>query len=69
MQFMVRTVKCPPEDKQLAYSKHVEDVIKIKLKKVHLVGFVIQFIMIQVNIISDLVKFIFHKAAFTNSVL
>ena len=62
MQFTVRmnhgssrdgpcTVKLPPEDEQLAYSKHVEDVIRIKFIKVHLVGSIIQFIMMQVNII------------------
>ena len=38
------SVKLPPEDEQLAYSKHVEDVIRIKLNKVHIVGFVIRFI-------------------------
>ena len=36
----------------LPYSKHVEDVIRIKLKKVYLVGFIILSIMMQVNIIS-----------------
>ena len=35
----------PPEDEQLASSKHVVDVIRIKFKKVQLVGFIIQFIM------------------------
>jgi hypothetical protein len=29
----------------LPYSKHVEEVIRIKFKKVHLIGSIIQFIM------------------------
>ena len=39
-------VNLPAEDEYLAYSKHVEDVIGIKLKKVHFFGFIIQFIML-----------------------
>ena len=33
MQFKVCSVKVAPEDEKLAYSKHVEDVIRIKFKK------------------------------------
>ena len=34
----------PPDDKQLAYSKLVEVIVKNKTQKVHLVGSVTQFI-------------------------
>ena len=49
MQFMVCvTHSCglaaTTIEMELAYSKHVQDVIRIKLKKVHLVGFIMQFI-------------------------
>ena len=47
------TVKQPPEDKYLAYLKHVEDLIRIKFGEVHFVGFIIQFFTTQVNIISN----------------
>ena len=39
--------------RRLAYSKHVGDVIRMELKKVHLVGFITQLITMQVNIISN----------------
>ena len=45
-QYLHIQSKAPPEDEQLVCSKHVEDVIRIKLKKLHLVGFIIQFITI-----------------------
>jgi hypothetical protein len=49
MQFMVCIMhSCGPAattvEMELAYSKHVQDVIITKFKKVHLVGFIIQFI-------------------------
>ena len=34
-------VTIPPDYEQLAYSKHVEDVVKNRTQKVHLVGSII----------------------------
>ena len=39
------TLKLPPEDEHFAYSKHVQDVIRIIFTEVHLVGFIVQFNM------------------------
>ena len=37
---MIHTINCM--HRKIAFSKHVDDIIIIKLKKVHLVGFIIQ---------------------------